>query len=119
MSFFKRILGSSGSQLGDDPYGYNGDESSSKNNFRHFDHSFKGELHTAIGQKVEQVFGACSYSKREITMTCKGGSFDLIEEIGLKSKKQLEVQYVEVKKINLAMIFYLFYELVLMYMFYV
>ena len=52
-------------------------------------------------------------------MTCKGGSFDLIEEIGLKSKKQLEVQYVEVKKINLAMIFYLFYELVLMYMFYV
>ena len=97
MSFLKRILGSSGSQLGDDPYGYNGDDSSAKNNFRHFDHSFKGELHTAIGQKVEQVFGACSYSKREITMTCKGGSFDLIEEIGLKSKKQLEVQYVEVK----------------------
>ena len=79
-----------------------GDEPSSdittshSRSLQHFDHNFKGELHTAVGAKFVEVFGECSFAKRGVSMTCKGNSFEVVEEIGLTSKKQVEVMYTQV-----------------------
>ena len=61
--------------------------------FQHFDHSFKGELHTTQGPVFVKVFGACSFAKRSIELLCKGSSFEIIEELGIALKKNLDLPY--------------------------
>jgi hypothetical protein len=60
---------------------------------QYFDHTFKGELHTSSGPRFTTVFGECSHAKRGIVMNCKGSGFEIIEDVGLSARKQLEVQY--------------------------
>ena len=67
-----------------------------KTNIRHFDHTFKGEIHTTSGDFFVNVFGNCSFSKKEIVLNCRGTSFEIVEEVGLKSKKTLDIPYVKV-----------------------
>ena len=62
-------------------------------NLQHFDHSYKGSLHTCSGQLYASVFGTFSFQKRECKVTCKGSHFEIVEEIGLTSTKKLEVPY--------------------------
>jgi hypothetical protein len=66
---------------------------------QHFDHNFKGDLHTAKGALFESVFGECEFAKRGIALTCKGSGFELLEEIGLTQKKQIEIKYSQVRAI--------------------
>ena len=61
--------------------------------FQHFDHSFKGELHTAQGPIFVKTFGACSFARRSIEVLCKGTSFEIIEELGIALKKNLDLPY--------------------------
>jgi hypothetical protein len=61
--------------------------------FQHFDHSFKGELHTTQGPIFVKAFGACSFAKRSIEVLCKGTSFEIIEELGIALKKNLDLPY--------------------------
>jgi hypothetical protein len=65
-------------------------------NFQHFDHSFKGELHTTQGATFESIFGKCSFAKRPVEIICKGSSFEIIEELGVSLKKDLEISYKQV-----------------------
>jgi hypothetical protein len=64
-----------------------------KSSIRHFDHTFKGEIHTTSGSFFVSAFGECKFSKREIQLICRGASVEIVEEIGLKSKKSLDVPY--------------------------
>lgn len=66
---------------------------------QHFDHYFKGDLHTTKGPLFESVFGECSFAKRAVKITCKGSNFEILEEIGLTEKKQIEIQYSQVNSL--------------------
>jgi hypothetical protein len=65
-------------------------------NLQHFDHSFKGELHTTSGSAVIAVFGDCKFAKRPISVICKGGSMVIMEEVGISSKTTKELPYIQV-----------------------
>ena len=53
-------MGNQGSSLGDEPSSI-----IAQKNLHHFDHTFKAELHTAIGVKLSAVFGNdVKYAKR-------------------------------------------------------
>ena len=62
----------------------------------HFEHAFKGYIHTTCGPIVVGVFGEHKFAKNEIQIVCKGNTVDLIEEVGFSSKKQLEIGYNQV-----------------------
>jgi hypothetical protein len=62
----------------------------------HFDHSFKGALHTTSGARYTDVFGECKFEKRPVTIECKGGAMDIVEDVGISVKKQVEIRYVDV-----------------------
>jgi len=40
-----------------------------------------------------KAFGACSFAKRSIEVLCKGTSFEIIEELGIALKKNLDLPY--------------------------
>jgi hypothetical protein len=61
---------------------------------QHFDHTFKAELHTAHGFFVD-TFGECKFAKRPITLTCKGNGIEFIEDVGIASRKTMDVVYHE------------------------
>lgn len=65
-------------------------------NLQHFDHSFKGELHTSSGPSMVKVFGSCKGAKRPVLVVCKGASMTITEEVGISSKTQAELPYVQV-----------------------
>ena len=65
-------------------------------NLQHFDHSFKGELHTSSGPAIAKVFGSCKGAKRPILVVCKGASMNIVEEVGITSRSQAELPYVQV-----------------------
>ncbi len=78
-----------------------GDEPNSaiaQKNLAHFDHSFKADIHTIHGPILVDVFGECKFAKRPCTLICKGNAMDLMEEQGLSSRKQAEVNYSTVSK---------------------
>jgi hypothetical protein len=79
-------MGNQASQLGDEPFGVNRE-------LQHFDHTFKGELHTCKGPDVDVVFGECKYENRPIELNCKGSSLEVIEERGLAEKSHMDVSY--------------------------
>jgi hypothetical protein len=64
---------------------------------QHFDHSFKGELHTVVGSYFGATFGEFKINKRPINIICKGSSFDIIEDVGISARKNVNVSYLEVK----------------------
>lgn len=82
-------MGNQGSALGDEP-----STSIAQKNLQHFDHTFKAELHTAQGFFAE-TFGECKFAKRQITLTCKGGGIQIIEDVGISSRKTIDVVYHE------------------------
>lgn len=89
-------MGNQGSSLGDEPSSI-----VAQKNLHHFDHTFKAELHTAHGDKLSAVFGEdVKYAKRPITIICKGNSLELIEEVGITSKKHIELFYNEIHGIS-------------------
>lgn len=65
-------------------------------NLQHFDHSFKGELHTVKGSGLTARFGECKFAKRSLTIICKGNALDLIEEVSISEKNEYEVGYDQV-----------------------
>jgi len=71
-------------------------------NLQHFDHSFKGELHTSSGPAISKVFGSCKGAKRPILVVCKGPAMNIIEEVGITSKTQAELPYVQVLKMVIS-----------------
>lgn len=76
-----------------------GDEPNSlvaQKNLQHFDHNFKGELHTSSGPSMTRVFGACKGGKRPVSVVCKGPSMTITEEVGISSRTQAELPYVQV-----------------------
>lgn len=75
---------------GDEPNSY------AQRNLQHFDHSFKGELQTTSGPVITSVFGAVKGAKRPIQLICKGSSIVIVEEVGITSKSQAELPYVQV-----------------------
>jgi hypothetical protein len=73
-----------------------GDEPSSgiaQKNLQHFDHTFKGELHTTSGASIVKIFGSCKGAHRPVVVVCKGSSMTLIEEIGITSKTQADLPF--------------------------
>jgi len=88
-------MGNQSSQLGDEP-----NSLVAQKNLQHFDHSFKGELHTSSGTAISKVFGTCKGAKRPILVVCKGPSMNIIEEVGITSKTQAELPYVQVSAIS-------------------
>ena len=103
-------MGNKESQLGDEPSDkeFQGNPGASVNqtsfstvkNLNHFDHTFKGEIHTTSGQFIVDAFGECAFANRPMSLNCKGTSFEIVEEIGLKSKKQLEIHYSQVNLLS-------------------
>jgi hypothetical protein len=83
------------SKQNDDGFGEASGKATQRN-LRHFDHTFKGEIHTVNGTYLEGIFGETKFAKREIQLNCKGTSFEIVEEIGLKSKKHVEIPYQQV-----------------------
>jgi hypothetical protein len=78
---------------------FKGDEPTSavaQKNLQHFDHSFKGELHTVVGSYFGATFGEFKINKRPINIICKGSSFDIIEDVGISARKNVNVSYLEV-----------------------
>jgi len=67
----------------------------------HFDHTFKADLHTTSGEHFTDTFGESKFSKRPITVVCKGNAMDLIEDVGISSRKQVEIPYPEVSQHSL------------------
>lgn len=65
-------------------------------NIDHFDHAFKGELHTSQGTYFSKTFGECKFAKRTINIVCKSGGMDLIEDVGLSARSQMELKYMNV-----------------------
>lgn len=62
----------------------------------HFEHNFKGALHTASGARFTETFGACKFEKRPVSIVCKGTGMDIIEDVGISSNKKVEIRYVDV-----------------------
>jgi hypothetical protein len=82
-------MGNQGSALGDEP----STPGVAQRNLQHFDHSFKGELHTTHGMKFVDVFGECKFAKRPVSVICKASGIEILEEVGITSKKQCPVDY--------------------------
>ena len=62
----------------------------------HFDHNFKGAIHTTSGAPYTSVFGECKFEKRAVAIVCKGGSMEIIEDVGISEKNKVEIRYVDV-----------------------
>ena len=89
-------MGNQGSSLSDEP-----NSIVAQKNLHHFDHTFKAELHTAYGSKLSSAFGVdVRNTKRPITIICKGSSLEIIEEVGITTKKQIEISYNEIHGIS-------------------
>ena len=63
---------------------------------QHFDHTFKGEIHTISGSVLASVFGECSFSNRPVQITCTGSNIDLSEDQGLRAKQSCKIPYNQV-----------------------
>lgn len=63
---------------------------------QHFDHTFKGELHTTSGPMFINAFEECKFAKRPVTILCTGTGIEIIEEVGITSKKSVVFPYADV-----------------------
>jgi hypothetical protein len=74
-----------------------GSDAEAAKNLQHFDHTFKAELHTTNGPVITFVFGACAGARRKILVVCTGSSMNIIEQIGVASKTQADLDYFKVR----------------------
>eukprot|EP01038_Epipyxis_sp_PR26KG_P004272 gene4272-6051_t len=84
-------MGNNGSALGDEP-----NAAIAQKNLQHFDHSFKAELHTIVGTSLAPVLGECKFAKRPISVICKGGELEVVEDVGITARKQASLRYAEI-----------------------
>lgn len=84
-------MGNQASALTDEPYG--------SRDLHHFDHAFKGSLHTTAGYLLTSIFGEIKYGDTPIQLICKGESFDIVDDGGLTSRKSVEIPYMQVNEI--------------------
>lgn len=66
----------------------------------HFEHAFKGFIHTTAGSMLVNVFGENKFARIEIQIVCKGNTFDIIEEVGFTAKKHIEICYDQVSRLS-------------------
>jgi hypothetical protein len=88
-------MGNQASQLSDEP-GFAG----AGKDLAHFDHYFKGCLHSTKGVFFTKTFGEAINDDRNITLTCKGEGFSIAEDIGIQATKLLEVSYLWVTGVS-------------------
>ena len=50
-----------------------------------------------MGPFLESAFGANKFAKKPVEITCKGTSFELVEDVGLVDKKKLSISYTQVR----------------------
>ena len=67
-------------------------------NFHHFDHSFKAEIHTTSGPTFIKEFGECAYANRQVQVICKGSTFEIIEDVGISNRKSVQIAYKQVSR---------------------
>jgi len=89
-------MGNQASQLGDEP-AFTGQK-----DLAHFDHYFKGSIHTTQGAFFVKTFGECAHEERPCTITCKGEGFSLAEDIGIQATKLVEVSYLWITPSGIA-----------------
>lgn len=89
-------MGNQASQLGDEP-AFTGQK-----DLAHFDHYFKGSIHTTHGPFFVKTFGECNHEEKPCTMTCKGEGFALAEEMGIQATKLVEVSYLWITQNGIA-----------------
>lgn len=62
----------------------------------HFEHIFKGSIHTTSGSFFTGTFGDNKFAEKPAHIACKGDTMEIIEEVGLTTRKQLEIDYGQV-----------------------
>ena len=81
-------MGNQASQLGDEP-AFTGQK-----DLAHFDHTFKGSIHSTEGAFFCKTFGEAKHAmERLMTLTCKGEGFSVAEDIGIQATKLVECSY--------------------------
>lgn len=86
-------MGNQASSLSDEPF-YGGRD------LHHFDHSFKGELHTTNGNFLTSVLGEVIASNGPIQLICKGSSCEILDDAGLTARKSIEISYTQINEIT-------------------
>ena len=84
-------MGNNASSLGDEPFG--------ARDLHHFDHAFKGELHTTSGYLLTQIFGEVSHGDGPIQLICKGSACEIVDDGGLGPRKSVEIPYIQINEI--------------------
>ena len=84
-------MGNQASSLSDEPFG--------GRDLHHFDHAFKGELHTTNGYLLTAVFGEVSHGDGAIQLICKGGTCEIVDDGGLGPRKSVEIPYIQINEI--------------------
>jgi hypothetical protein len=99
---FKKFLkmGNSGSALEDGQTSAERTDAHNAANFQHFDHAFKGELHTAAGSTFIDQFGECTYAARQVQVLCKGSSFEIIEDVGISLRRNIIINYKQITALS-------------------
>ena len=73
------MWGPQGNQLGDEP----GQMTDNNRALQHFDHNFKGSIHTIKGGTLEESFGACEFAEnRNVYISVSAASMEISEEQG-------------------------------------
>ena len=73
------MLGPQGNQLGDEP----GQVSNNARSLQHFDHIFKGSIHTIKGGPLQEAFGPCEFAQdRSIHISASAKSMEISEDQG-------------------------------------
>lgn len=73
------MLGPQGNQLGDEP----GHVSNNARSLQHFDHTFKGSIHTIKGGPLQEAFGPCEFAQdRPIHISASAKSMEISEDQG-------------------------------------
>jgi hypothetical protein len=74
-------------------------------NIQHFDHTFKADLHTASGHQFTDVFDEVKFAKRPLSVVCKSNQIELVEEVGITTRKTQSFHYHEVTGIFILYLF--------------
>eukprot|EP01035_Chromulina_nebulosa_P020330 gene20330-26390_t len=90
-------MGNKESTLGDEPTpeGVIADRS-----LIHFEHMFKGEIYETFGPLFVNTYGDVKRGNRQVQILCKGKVFEVIEDVGITGKRQIEVGYTQVTGIG-------------------
>lgn len=97
-------MGNQAISLGDEPSGgamdFNKSSSIADKNLQHFDHNYKGELHSTAGSILTNVFGDCKDAKRAVEIITKGAALEIVENQGVSSRKRMEINYTQISAVG-------------------